>query len=632
MEKQLANLKHLPLTDLQISGGFWKERQTTVSDVTVYAVRDRFRDTGRFDAFRFEYQPGDAVVPHIFWDSDIAKWMEAAAYTLLYHPNKELEEDIDEVVDLIAQHQEPDGYFNIYFTVVKPGKRFTDRSCHELYCCGHLIEAAIAYHIATGKDRFLRLMQKYADLVYRVFYEEHSACFSTPGHPEIELALMKLYRHTGEKRYLTLAEYFIDTRGTGADNVPYSDWCNERYAQDHAPLAEQDTAEGHAVRAAYLYSGMADVAYERQDAALAKACEKIFENIRNKRMYITGATGSSHIGEAFTIDYDLQNETAYAESCSALALAWFADRMTAIHPDGKYADIVELELYNAGLSGISLDGESFFYENPLQIDPKLRGRDVSVKSQQTYYPITQRKKVFDCSCCPPNIARFIASVGQFIYQYDADTLYVNQYIESDVLTKLNGETVSILQQTRYPANGKVQLQIVGNGIKRAALRIPGWCRKFTLSLNGEEQALTPQNGYVYLPLADGVNEIELLLAVYPRLVAANPNVQEDAGKAALMMGPVVYCLEGVDNGVNLRSLKIETELKTTVVYEQDYGVNVINAKGYRTVLPAGNPLYYDYDQKTQVPQTLRFVPYFAFANRGESEMEVWVLTEHHEHS
>ncbi len=631
MEKQFANLKHLPLTDVRISGGFWKERQITLSDVTVYAIRDRFRDTGRFDAFRFEYKPGDSVVPHIFWDSDIAKWIEAAAYTLLYHPNEELEADIDEIVELIERHQEPDGYFNIYFTVVKPGERFTHRSCHELYCCGHLIEAAIAYHIATGKEKLLSLMRRYADLVYRVFYEERSAAFCTPGHPEIELALVKLYRHTGEKRYLTLAEYFIDTRGTGADAAPY-DWCDKRYAQDHAPLVRQDTAEGHAVRAAYLYSGMADVAYERQDKALADACRRLFENIRSKRMYITGATGSSHIGEAFTIDYDLQNETAYAESCAALALAWFADRMTAIEPDGKYADTVETVLYNCGLSGISLDGESFFYENPLQIDPKLRGRDVSVGGEQTYYPITQRKKVFDCSCCPPNIARFIASVGAFIYQYDADTLYVNQYIESDVLTELNGETVSILQQTRYPANGRVLLQIVGKGAARAALRIPGWCRKFTLSLNGKELSPDLRNGYAYLPLTGEVNEIELLLAVYPRLVAANPNVQEDAGKAALMMGPVVYCLEGVDNGINLRSLKIDTELKTTVTYDHNYGVNVITAKGWRTVLPAGNPLYYDYDQKAEVPQTLRFIPYFAFANRGESEMEVWVLTEHHERS
>lgn len=620
----MKQLKHMPLHDVRITGGFWKEKQDTVSDVTLYAVRDRFRDTGRFAAFEFGYKEGDEVKPHIFWDSDIAKWIESVAYSLIHHPDEQLEADVDEVVDLIEQHQQPDGYFNIYFTVVEPGKRFTRRSDHELYCCGHLIEAAIAYDQATGKHRFLDCMRKYADLVDKTFRVEHSAGFVTPGHPEIELALVKLYRYTGEERYLKLAEYFINERGTGKEKQPYVDWCNLRYAQDHAPLREQDTAEGHAVRAAYLYSGMADVAYETKDEALFAACQRIFSNIVNKRMYVTGATGSCHIGEAFTIDYDLQNETAYAESCSALALAWFADRMTALEPNGRYADIVELELYNAGLSGISLDGKSFFYENPLSIDPKLRGRDISVDRDKTYLPITQRLEVFDCSCCPPNISRFIESVQNFIYQYDADTLYVNQYIESDTLTDIGGETISILQQTRYPANGRISLQLVSQKLKRIALRIPGWCRKFTLSLN--EQELSPEvtNGYVYLDIEPGVNEIELLLAVYPRLVAANPSVQEDANKAALMMGPVVYCLEGIENGINLHSLSIDPQAKFVPSYDQNYGMNIISAKGYRVVRPVGEALYYDYDQMQVLPQTLQFIPYYAFANRGESEMIVWM--------
>lgn len=620
----MKQLKHMPLHDVRITGGFWKEKQDTVSDVTLYAVRDRFRDTGRFEAFEFGYKEGDKIKPHIFWDSDIAKWIESVAYSLIHHPDEQLEADVDEVVDLIEQHQQPDGYFNIYFTVVEPGKRFTRRSDHELYCCGHLIEAAIAYDQATGKHRFLDCMRKYADLVDKTFRVEHSAGFVTPGHPEIELALVKLYRYTGEERYLKLAEYFINERGTGKEKQPYVDWCNLRYAQDHAPLREQDTAEGHAVRAAYLYSGMADVAYETGDEALFAACQRIFSNIVNKRMYVTGATGSCHIGEAFTIDYDLQNETAYAESCSALALAWFADRMTALEPNGRYADIVELELYNAGLSGISLDGKSFFYENPLSIDPKLRGRDISVDRDKTYLPITQRLEVFDCSCCPPNISRFIESVQNFIYQYDADTLYVNQYIESDTLTDIGGETISILQQTRYPANGRISLQLVSQKLKRIALRIPGWCRKFTLSLN--EQELSPEvtNGYVYLDIEPGVNEIELLLAVYPRLVAANPSVQEDANKAALMMGPVVYCLEGIENGINLHSLSIDPQAKFVPSYDQNYGMNIISAKGYRVVRPVGEALYYDYDQMQVLPQTLQFIPYYAFANRGESEMIVWM--------
>ncbi len=620
----MKQLKHLPLADVRVTGGFWKEKRDTISDITLFSVMEQFKATGRFDAFRFGERERTDLTPHIFWDSDIAKWIESVAYALIDSPNHELECEVDELVDLIEQFQEENGYFNIYFTVIAPDKRFQNRSDHELYCCGHLIEAAIAYDIATGKDKFLKLMCKYADLVDKTFRIEQSAAFATPGHPEIELALVKLYRHTGEERYLKLAEYFINTRGTGKDPGLYNSWCNERYAQDHAPLREQSTAEGHAVRAAYLYSGMADVAYETNDEALLDACKRLFDNITNKRMYITGATGSCHIGEAFTIDYDLQNETAYAETCSALALAWFADRMTSLEPNGRYADIVELELYNGGLSGISLDGKSFFYENPLSIDPKLRNRDVSVNTDKTYLPITQRLEVFSCSCCPPNVSRFIASVQQFIYQYDADTLYVNQYIESDTLSKVNGETISILQQTRYPANGKVNLQLVSTKLKRVALRVPGWCRKFTLSLNETEIEPQVKNGYAYLDIEPGVNEIEVLFAVYPRLVAANPSVLEDAGKAALMMGPVVYCLEGVDNGINLTSLSVDPKASFTPSFEQNYGLNTISVKGYRVVRPVDEALYYDYDQIRYVPQTLHFVPYYVFANRGESEMIVWV--------
>ncbi len=618
----VKQLKHLPLADVQITGGFWKERQETISDVTLYAVRDQFEKTGRFEAFECEYKEGNAIKPQCYWDSDVAKWIEAVAYSLLYHPNEELEEDVDQLVELIAANQQEDGYFNIYFMVVEPGKRFTDRNAHELYCCGHLIEAAIAYDMATGKRKFLDCMERYAALIDRVFRIDGSASFCTPGHPELELALMKLYRYTQNETYLKLAEYFINTRGT-KEEQSLTDWCNEKYAQDHAPLREQNTAEGHAVRAAYLYSGMADVAYETKDSELFEACRRIFSNIVDKRMYITGSTGSSHMGEAFTVDYDLQNETAYAETCSALAMAWFADRMTALEPNGRYADIVELELYNGGLSGISLDGKSFFYENPLSIDPKLRNRDVSVK-EQAHYPITQRLEVFGCSCCPPNVSRFIASVGNFIYQYDTDTLYVNQYIESDTLTKVNDETISILQQTRYPANGKINLQLVATKLKRIALRIPGWCRKFTVTMNETEMTPNVENGYIYLDIEPGVTEIELLLAVYPRLVAANPSVQEDANKAALMMGPVVYCLEGIENGINLQSLQVDAQAKFVPSFEQNYGVNIITAKGYRTVRPVKEALYYDLDERQQVPQTLHFIPYFAFANRGESEMTVWV--------
>ena len=429
--------------------GFWQDKQRMVLDTSIEAVRARFEQTGRFAAFDFAWKPGDPDKPHIFWDSDIAKWMEGAAYALQLAPNPALEAQVDEVVEKIIAHQEPDGYFNIYFTVVEPGKRFTRRTDHELYDAGHLIEAAVAYAATTGKRAFLDAMIRYADLIDRVFRVEGSAAFITPGHEEIELALVKLYRATGERRYLQLALFFVDRRGCQAEEE-YAGFAGRGYCQDRLPVREETDAIGHAVRAVYLYAAMADLYAETGDETLMEACRRMFDSITQRRMYITGGIGSSAHGEAFTLDYDLPNLTAYAETCAALGLALFARRMSALEPDGRYADAAERAMYNGFLSGVSLDGRSFFYENPLELQPRLRARDETMLHQGIHLPITQRVEVFECSCCPPNVLRFIASIADFLYTRQDGALYVHHYMASE--TRTGGGL--ICQQTDYPYEGR----------------------------------------------------------------------------------------------------------------------------------------------------------------------------------
>ena len=372
-------------------------------------------------------------------------------------------------------------------------------------------------------------MKKYADYIEKVFKIEESAEFLTPGHEEIELALVKLYRCTGEKRYLELSKFFIDQRGARPDKEEPM-----IYNQSHMPVRQQRTAEGHSVRACYLYSGMADIAAEYDDAELKTALDSIFENIVNKRMYITAGIGSSHHGEAFTIDYDLPNPNAYAETCAAISLAMFAGRMNAVSPHGRYGDIVERVLYNGFLSGLSLDGRSFFYENPLEIVRADRTRNVSWGAKE-HFPLTRRQAVFDCSCCPPNITRFIASIADYICTLDEDKniLYVNQYMESSSGFTLGGAEVEISQKTDYPWDGRIEIAVKGMKNKTLALRIPAWSDKYEIT--GAEAKLT--NGYAYIDVASDDFSVTLQLDISPFFIESNPKVNANAGRVALQAGP-----------------------------------------------------------------------------------------------
>lgn len=589
-----------------VTDGFWKQKEELNRKVTMRAVYDRFYDTGRIDAFKFNWREGMKNKPHIFWDSDIAKWMEGAAYILHRNEDKELEAKVESLIDLIEENIGRDGYFNIYFTVIEPSKRFTDRSCHELYCAGHLIEASVAYYEATGKDRFLKLMERYADYIYKVFAEENSAAFCTCGHPEIELALYRLYKATDNKKYFDLCEFFLLSHGNNEkDEIVHGH--DITYAQDFAPLIEQTYAAGHSVRAMYLYCALADYAAETKNEKVKKTCMTLLDDVIEKKMYITGALGSTYKIEGFTRPYDLPNDTAYAETCASIGLMLFANRMLRLENNAKYADIAERAMYNGMLSGISISGKAFFYENPLEIYMAKRNRFYAEKEAE-HFSITQRVEVFGCSCCPPNLSRTLSSMGNFIYGTDGDTIYVNQYMSSFA----ECGKIKITQSTDYPKCGTVK--ITAEGARKIALRIPSWCKDFKLNA-----AYEMKNGYA---VAENTgSEIILDLEIKPFLVSANPLVYDNFGKAALQMGPVVYCAERIDNDCDLHTLLIDKNINCTIGFNHDLNCETIEVKGYRA--KARDELYFEFEEKYE-DTTIKFIPYSCFANRGESDMRVWM--------
>ncbi len=576
----MKKFKSPAIGKVAVQDSFFAPRIEANHEATIPASLKFSRDTGRIDAFKLNWKQGQPKQPHIFWDSDVAKWIEGAAYLLAERQDCELERICDGLIEKIIENQTDDGYFNSYYLAVEPENRLTNRNNHELYCAGHLIEASIAYHDATGKDEFLTAMRRYADLIYKVFYVDKSAAFATPGHPEIELSLFRLSDATGDEKYAILAKHFLDIRGNNEKDSLNPEFRVE-FDQSHKPLKEQTVAEGHAVRAGYIYSAMADAALRFDDAEYASVCERLFDNIATRRMYITGGIGSTASGEAFTEDYDLPNESAYAETCAAIALAYFARRMLLLKPDSKYADTVERIMYNGMLSGKSLEGDRFFYTNPLEVS----------------LPGIERSKMFYCSCCPPNIFRFIASITESFYTYNEDTLYIHQFAASTA----NVRGAAVTQTTSYPANGEVKI-VIGGGFEMAAIRIPFWCRAFSISepyvlKDGYAEVAVPENG-----------EITVSFDMPPRFVESDPHVKENVGKRAVMRGPVVYCMEGKDNGGDLGSLSLTDVASFEEEFSDTLGVPVLKTKGLRSGTP--------------VPLT--FIPYFAFADRGPDEMKVWI--------
>ena len=593
----------LPYQHVTLNGGFLYEKQKLNESVTMQAVYDRFYDTGRISAFRCDWKEGDPNKPHIFWDSDVAKWMEAAAYILQKKSDPALEEKVESIIDEIEKNQWEDGYFNSYFITCEPENRFSDRERHELYCAGHLMEAAVAYYEATGKDRFLKLMEKYALCIEKIFVTEKSAKFFSPGHQEIELALIRLYRATGNKRYLNLAKHFLDVRGHDTETI---DFRFPAQTQAHLPVREQTEAVGHCVRACYMYSAMADLAWETKDEALLEACKKLFLDITEKKMYITGGIGSTRLLETFTIGYDLLNDKAYAETCAAISLMFFAHRMMQFENNSVYADLIERILYNGMISGLSLDGKCFFYENPLEINLNNYKRFPSPTHKENF-AITTRVEVFKCSCCPPNLNRVLASLGNYLYGHENDTVYVNQYADSEA----NIGNMKIVQKTEYPKNGKISLHTENVG--KLCIRIPAWCKSFKLNTH-----YYMQNGYAVIE--NPKEEILLDLEIRPFLVESNPEIYANNGKVAVCCGPYVCAGEALDNIENLHSLLIDGNFEASWKYDENLCGYTVSVKAFRSIPKTS--LYSEYTGSME-DFLLRLIPYASFANRGQTNMCVW---------
>ena len=508
---------------------------------------------------------------------------------------------------------------------------------HELYTAGHMIEAAVAYYDATGKKHFLDIVSKFADLICRTFGPEEGKIHGYPGHQEIELALVKLYRVTGKKEYLELAKYFLDIRGVGAnyfleeEKRPghkriFPEFANydPKYSQSHEPVRKQKTAEGHAVRANYMYSAMADVAYEYQDKELEETCKTLWNNMVHRRMYLTGSVGSSGLLERFTTDYDLPNDSNYSETCASIALAMFGKRMADMEKDASYMDTVECALYNTLLSGIAMDGKSFFYVNPLEVWP---ANCIPRTSKEHIKPV--RQKWFGVACCPPNITRTLASLGQYIYFREENQIYVNLYISNETEVKIHDIPFTMKMEGNFPWENSLKFTVEGEKETDAmfAFRVPSYAKNFHVKRNGQEEKIHTDHGYVKIETKVYKDTFEITFDAPPVFVHANPQVRVDCGKTALVKGPLVYCLEETDNGDGLASILVDTNQKPEETYEEELlgGCSVIHLEG-KKISSQGweDDCLYQEKPVTLDNVKLTLVPYCYWGNRKNGEMLVWM--------
>ena len=629
---------------VRITGGFWKEKQDLVADhVLPYqwkALNDEVpgaEPSHSIENFRIAAgEKQGQFYGLIFQDSDIGKWIEAAAYSLMGRPDADLEARIDDVVALIGRAQEPDGYLQTYFSVKAPGKRWTDFAMgHEMYCGGHLMEGAVAYYQATGKTAFLDIMKRYADHLHATFGPGPGQLKAYDGHPEIELALYKLYEATGIERYRDVARFFVDERGKDPavlDHAKILGWPVDpkavahpdySYYQAHQPVRDQREAVGHSVRAMYLYTAMADQRRLDNDPSLDPALDSLWANTVNRKMYVTGGLGSQAAGERFTIDDDFPSDTAYTETCAAIGLVMWAWRMTLVDPDSRYADILERALYNGSLAGISANGKRYFYVNPLEVVPK-----VARFRKDHDHVKTQRVEWFGCACCPPNIARTIASFSQYQYTVGARGVWVHQFAEGRAEVPLGAGSVVLDQATAYPWDGRVTLTIrsVPAGASWDLLvRLPDWCQRPILSVN--DRVLTPrvEKGYAVLTSAWKAGDVVVLdLPLEVRFLQSHPRIRETFGKVAVQRGPLVYCAEAADNGDQLHALTVTgPAVRTEAAPDLGPGVVRIRVPARRAAIPEfGGPFAAQGPGGIAVDAVL--VPYHLWGNRGEGEMAVWL--------
>ncbi|MCC3376313.1 glycoside hydrolase family 127 protein [Cohnella sp. REN36] len=599
-EQRLTGWRGVPFTSVRIEDEFWRPRLALLRDVTLPACLAQCRDTGRIDNFAKAAGTAEGSFKGIYFDdSDVYKVLEGAAYALMHRRDAELEETVDRIAELIAAAQEPDGYLCTYFTLEAPERKWTDMEKHEMYNGGHLIEAATAYYEATGKRVLLDVACRLADHYDRLFGPGKRHWVE--GHEEIELALLKLYRATGEERYRKLSLWLLEERGHGHGVGAIwdkADW-GPAYCQDDVPVRDIRQVTGHAVRAMYLYAGMADAVRLTGDPGYVDALHRVWSHTVERNMYVTGGIGPSRHNEGFTRDYDLPNESAYCETCAAIAMALWNHRMNLLFGDARYADIVEREMYNGALAGWSLSGDRFFYENPLA----SRGDH-------------HRVEWFGTSCCPTNLARFLPSIGNYAYALAEDGLVVNQYMSGtcELAVGPDGTKVRIEQRTGYPWDGGIALILAPERASAFAvrLRIPGWCRGYRLSVNGEAlpgHALKPDQGYVVVERywSEG-DTVELRLDMSVETVRSHPKVEANEGRIALQRGPVVYCAEQAGNeGLAYEAFSWSPDAPLEIRYRADLLGGVVTLSGMTA---------------EGVPCT--FTPYYAWDNREPGFMQVWI--------
>lgn len=614
----------VPFTSVKVTDNFWGQRLQASREVTIPLAFSKCEETGRYENFVKAAHPSDTykVEGFSFDDTDVYKTIEGASYSLQTYPDKKLQKYIDSVLVIVAGAQEPDGYLYTARTMNPKhphnwaGKErwvAVENLSHEFYNLGHMIEGAVAHYQATGKRNFLNIAIKYADCVCREIGNGPQQKKYVPGHQIAEMALVKLYMVTGDKKYLDQAKFFLDTRGYTSRK--------DAYSQAHKPVVEQDEAVGHAVRAVYMYSGMADVAAITGDSSYIKAIDKIWDNIVSKKIYITGGIGARHAGEAFGNNYELPNLSAYCETCAAIGNVYMNYRLFLLHGDAKYFDVLERTLYNGLISGVSLDGGSFFYPNPLSSNGKY-----------------SRKPWFGCACCPSNVSRFIPSLPGYVYAVKNDQVYVNLYLSNKAELKVDKKKILLEQETGYPWNGDIRLKITqGNQDFTMKLRIPGWVRgnvlpgdlysyadnqkpAYQVSVNGQTVESDVNDGYLSIARKWKKGDVvEVHFDMIPRIVKANPKVEADHGRVAVERGPIVYCAEWPDNRFNVHSILLNQhpQFKVTDKPELLYGI--------RQITTDAQALSYDKAGKLVTKDVeLTLIPYYAWAHRGEGDMEVWL--------
>ena len=622
----------VPFTSVKVTDNFWGQRLKASREVTIPLAFSKCEETGRYKNFVMAAHPSadNDVSGLSFDDTDVYKTIEGAGYSLQTHPDKKLEQYIDSVLVIVAAAQEPDGYLNTFRTRNPEhphewmgSKRWekVEELSHEFYNLGHMVEGAVAYYQATGKRNFLDIAIKYADCVAREIGNGPGQQVKVPGHQIAEMALAKLYLVTHDKKYLDLAEFFLENRGKTE--------LKREYSQSHKPVLEQDEAVGHAVRALYMYSGMADVAALTGDRAYIDAIDRIWDNVTGKKLYLTGGLGARHDGEAFGDNYELPNLTAYCETCAAIANVYWNHRLFLLHGESKYYDVLERTLYNGLISGVSMDGGTFFYPNPLESDGEYKFSQGAA----------HRQPWFGCACCPSNLSRFIPSLPGYLYAVKDNNVYVNLYMSNKAEIEVGGKKVALTQTGNYPWDGQMQVEVAPRRKQQFTLRlrIPGWLQDevvpsdlysfadnaksgFTVKVNGVEVEKKMDNGYLCIDRTwKKGDKVDIEFDMEPRIVKANPLVEADRGRIAVERGPLVYCAEWPDNDFRMQSLLLpeNPELRVEKKPELLNGIDMIKT--------SGQSLYYDDKGRLQTREVeVSMIPYYAWAHRGDGEMSVWL--------